>query len=253
MVAQAIVLLLWDVLVLGVSFAAGLLEAVRPASKRHSSQSRASKELGGLNSILASRSDASLFVELLVFGTLLTGLVVSQLLRVLHAPAASSQKQDKEQAQGVSVEADGSHEAIAADKKKHGGRKRRGGTQRRGRKWMVAVGLLVAVLELAVTAAVRPALWVLRFALSSWRRVALLGYWGLLLAGALPFMDWVSGRVPTIIVRKVRCCGRNSRTKYCPYISACRPVLSIGMSWDGSMGEVCGTGFERGLCPGCMC
>ena len=212
-VAQALVLLLWDVLLLGVSFAAGLFEAAGPLSHRRSSQFGAdgrAKSPGGLSSILASRSDASLFVELLVFGALLTGLVVSQLLRALHAPAAPSEKQDKEQAQGVSVEADGSREALAADKrKKHSSKVRRGGAQGWERRQLVTVGLLVSVLSLAVTAAVRPALWVLGVTLSSWRRVALLGYWVLLLAGALPLMDWVSGRVPTIIVRKVRSPGNS--------------------------------------------
>ena len=57
---------------------------------------------------------------------------------------------------------------------------------------------LAAVLVVAAAAAVRPALWALRFAAARWRRVALL-------VAALPLMDWVSRRrkVPTIIVRKV--------------------------------------------------
>ena len=73
------------------------------------------------------------------------------------------------------------------------------------RKLLAGVGL-VGVLALAVTAALRPALWVLGFALARWRRVALLAYWVVLLVAALPLMDWVSRRrkVPTIIVRKVR-------------------------------------------------
>ena len=61
------------------------------------------------------------------------------------------------------------------------------------------------MLVVAATAAVRPALWALRFAAARWRRVALLAYWVGLLVAALPLMDWVSRRrkVPTIIVRKV--------------------------------------------------
>ncbi len=213
-VGQAVALLLWDVLLLGASFAAGLLEAALPVKIQQDSQLGGSggsgKPLGGLSSILASRSDASLFVELLVFGALLTGLVVTQLLRALHAPANSPVKPDKEHAQGVSVAADGSREALAAGRKQQKGVKRREGVRRREGTRLGTVALLVAVLCLVLAAAVRPALWVLGFALGSWRRVALLGYWGLLLAGALPFMDWVSGRVPTIIVRKVLCSHPNA-------------------------------------------
>ena len=70
--------------------------------------------------------------------------------------------------------------------------------------WGKATALLLVV-AVAVAAAVFPATWVLSFALATRRRVALLGYWGLLLAGTLPCMDWVSRRsgMQTILVRKV--------------------------------------------------
>lgn len=74
------------------------------------------------------------------------------------------------------------------------------------RRKLLAGVSLAGVLALAVTAAVRPALWALGFAFARWRRIALLAYWVVLLVAALPLMDWVSRRrkVPTIIVRKVR-------------------------------------------------
>ena len=74
-----------------------------------------------------------------------------------------------------------------------------------GRQKLLAGAALAAVLVLAATAAVQPALWALSFAFMRWRRIVLLGYWVALLAAALPLMDWVSRRrkVPTIIVRKV--------------------------------------------------
>lgn len=205
-VAQAIALLLWDVLLLGASFAAALLDAAVSQSGQWSSQLGSLSSVHqrkGLSSIFASRSEVGLFVELLVFGALLTGLVVSQLLRSLHAPAAHSEKQDKEPNQAVSVAADGSREALDTEQDKRSGGVRTEGVRRGGWRALRTVGLLVAVLGLALVAAVQPALWALAFALSSWRRVTLLGYWALLLASALPFMDWVSSRVPTIIVRKV--------------------------------------------------
>lgn len=205
-VAQAIALLLWDVLLLGASFSAGILDAAVPQSGQWSSQLGSLSSVrhhGGLSSIFASRSEVGLFVELLVFGALVTGLVVSQLLRSLHPPAAQSKKQDKDPNQAVSVAADGSREALATGQDNCSGGVRTGGVAGGDWRALRSVGLLVVVLGLALVAAVRPALWALAFALSSWRRVALLGYWALLLAGALPFMDWVSSRVPTIIVRKV--------------------------------------------------
>ncbi|BDA46982.1 probable dolichol kinase at C-terminar half [Coccomyxa sp. Obi] len=201
-VAQAIALLLWDVLLLGASFAAGLLDVAVPRSGQWSSHPSSVHQRKGLSSIFASRSEVGLFVELLVFGALLTGLVVGQLLRSLHAPAAQAGKQDKEPKQAVSVAADGSRDALGTEQSKRSGGVRTEGVKRGDWRALRTVGLLVAVLGLALVAAVRPALWALAFALSSWRRVALLGYWALLLAGALPFMDWVSSRVPTIIVRK---------------------------------------------------
>ena len=203
-VAQAITLLLWDVLLLGASFAAGLLDAAVPHSGHQLGSLSSVHQHEGLSSVFALRSEVGLFGELLVFGALLTGLVVSQLLWSLHASAVESEEQGKEPKRAVSVAANGSRQALAAEQDKRSGGVRAEGLKRGDWRALRTVGLLVAVLGLALVAAVRPALWALAFALSSWRRVALLGYWALLLAGALPFMDWVSSRVPTIIVRKVR-------------------------------------------------
>lgn len=51
-----------------------------------------------------------------------------------------------------------------------------------------------------------PAFWVLRFALATQSRVALLGFWVIVLAIGLPCMDWLSRRtrLQTILVRKVK-------------------------------------------------
>lgn len=209
-VAQAVALLLWDVLLLGASFIAGLMERGALLNGQHSGQqtewpAQKSGAGSGVSNILASRSEVSLFVELLVFGALLTGLIVSQLLRALQAPAALPERRQKEPSQAVSVAADGSREAVAADRRRQNGALGRQGAEAIKAKRRGIVGLLGLVLGLAVLAALQLAPWALGYALSSWRRVALLGYWAVLLAGALPFMDWVANRVPTIIVRKVRC------------------------------------------------
>ena len=96
------------------------------------------------------------------------------------------------------------------------------------RKLLAGLGL-AAVLVVAAAAAVRPALWALRFASARWRRIALLGYWVGLLVAALPLMDWVSRRrkVPTIIVRKVE-------SPLQPGLCLLRPRSCL--SWDHSPG-----------------
>ena len=179
-VAQALSLLLWDVALLGASFAATLLPGARAAcgGSTVSGPAWACRRGGAL---LASRSHVSLFVELLVFGALLVGLICAPLLRALFAATP-------------------------------GGAAAKSGAQRAGRRAgrgrgvdLRVVGALALVVGCAAAAAAFPAAWALEFALGTWRRAALLGYWVLILAAALPAMDWVSRarRVPTIIVRKV--------------------------------------------------
>ncbi len=57
---------------------------------------------------------------------------------------------------------------------------------------------------LSVAAAIKPALWVLAFAMGTNRRQTLLAYWVVLLALVVPLIHWVSAAhaVPTILVRK---------------------------------------------------
>ncbi|CAK0785366.1 hypothetical protein CVIRNUC_008574 [Coccomyxa viridis] len=160
-VAQAAALLLWDVCLLAISF---LTSLTSPGE--------------GLSEILRLRSGVGLFVELLVFGALVTAVPCVVLLRTLCPQDAASR--------GPVSPRKGRSKALSRRQK------------------LLAGAALAAVLALAVAAAVRPALWALGFAFARWRRIALLGYWVALLAAALPLMDWVSRRrkVPTIIVRK---------------------------------------------------
>jgi hypothetical protein len=209
-VAQAVSLLLWDVLLLGASLATSLLSAGGWASAKAACS-------GGLEgagcsrapgALLASRCHVSLFVELLVFAALLVGLVCAPLLQALFAPAAVAGANTGSSAAAHA----GSRAAQRASRKAE---KRQG----RGRGLnLKIVGLLAAVVGCAAAAAAFPAAWALGFALGSWRRAALVGYWAGLLLAALPLMDWVSRRrrVPTIIVRKV--CGLRA------------PVCSAGCS-----------------------
>lgn len=57
---------------------------------------------------------------------------------------------------------------------------------------------------LSVAAAIKPALWVLAFAMGTNRRQTLLAFWVVLLALVVPLIHWVlaAHAVPTILVRK---------------------------------------------------
>lgn len=200
-VAQAVSLLLWDVLLLGASFAASLL----PASAACAEAGPAPCARGA---VLASRSHASLFVELLVFAALLVGVLCAPLLRALFEGARAGDPPQKRAG------------------KKQGPRGRHGLDLR-------VVGLLAVIVGCAAAAAAFPAAWALGFAMGTWRRAALLGYWVGLLAAALPAMDWVSRRrrVPTIIVRK-----------------ACAPLLA---SYPASQWETLAIMPMNKICTSC--
>ena len=60
------------------------------------------------------------------------------------------------------------------------------------------------VVLLTVAAAIKPALWVLAFAVETPRRQMLMAYWVLSLALVIPLIHWVSAAhaMPTILVRK---------------------------------------------------
>ena len=63
---------------------------------------------------------------------------------------------------------------------------------------------LPGLVLLTVAAAIKPALWVLSFAVDTKRRQMLMGYWVALLALVVPLIHWVSAAhaMPTILVRK---------------------------------------------------
>ncbi|KAL0035579.1 hypothetical protein WJX79_000184 [Trebouxia sp. C0005] len=64
--------------------------------------------------------------------------------------------------------------------------------------------MFVGLVLLSVAAAIKPALWVLAFAMGTSRRQTLLAYWVVLLALVVPLIHWLSAAhaVPTILVRK---------------------------------------------------
>lgn len=63
---------------------------------------------------------------------------------------------------------------------------------------------LPGLVLLTLAAAIKPALWVLTFAVDTKRRQMLMGYWVALLALVVPLIHWVSAAhaMPTILVRK---------------------------------------------------
>lgn len=210
-VAQALALLAWDVLLLAASYAAHTLGGRSTAESAAASMGITDSQwltAGGISGIWASRSEASLFVELLMFGALLTGMLLTPLLRGLFRPAAapsaivdvhlcSGAGKDGHEGKSTAVQ---NGRTVSLQKSRMG---QEGISHARGRLWRAVAA--AALITAAAAAAIKPAVWALSFALATHRRVALLVYWIVLLLAALPLMDWVSRgrRVPTIIVRKV--------------------------------------------------
>ena len=214
-VAQALALLAWDVALLGMCAA---VEFLGPGLGDMSG-GRGTAVFA--SAVLRERSPVGLFVELLVAAAVLIGSLAAPLLQTVFGPRdlavqpstpdlAAHSGDDAAPAAAASAPSGRVSDprrraaAPAAADARQGGKGTGGGREAGSRKAAAAVA--VAVLGVgAVAAAALPAVWAVRFALASPRRVALLCYWAALLAAALPAMDWLSRarRVPTIIVRKV--------------------------------------------------
>lgn len=221
-VAQALALLSWDVALLAICAAIehlhiGLGSALPTLSTQHAAAQSASGAAAFASAVLRERSSVGLFVELLVAAAVLVGALAAPLLQTIFGPpeSAGNGPQRLQTATFAPVEAatengglGGSECAAAGEAGPGSGMVARGrvSVSEPGRRASAVAA--VAVLGIgAVAAAALPALWAVRFALATPRRLALLAYWAAVLAAALPAMDWLSRvrRVPTIIVRKVRC------------------------------------------------
>jgi len=217
--AQALALLGWDVALLGACAALQAGAAPGAAAAALPARPAGGPPGGGAaafaSAVLRAHAPAGVFTELLIAAALLVGALAAPLLQAVFGSPARAAPPGAEPGAGDAghcVPEDGRPApapAAGAGAKSCGGSHGQGLRSRRRR----AAAAAVAVLGVgAVAAAVLPAVWAVRFALATPRRMALLGYWVLALGAALPAMDWLSRarRVPTIIVRKARpwraCC-----------------------------------------------
>ena len=215
-VAQALALLAWDVALLGVCAAVETLGPGLGLGLGGTATGQGAAVFA--SAVLRERSPVGLFVELLVAAAVLVGTLAAPLLQTVFGPRDAAGKpstpvlaaQDDAAAAAAAPPPNGRvsdprrRAPAPAATDAHQGSRARDTRDTGGRR--AAAAAAVAVLGVgAVAAAALPAVWAVRFALSSPQRVALLGYWAALLAAALPAMDWLSRarRVPTIIVRKV--------------------------------------------------